>query len=160
MWIPTSLSTALMPPPVVSPDNLQELQLILLCVWGEARGEPNAGIEAVCSVIIDRWKAQRTYFGLTPRAVVTMHNQDGVYQFSSMAPQTFVRLCSMEKDKAAWHKVCKVCLPLLLDTDSRRWKDILYFVNAAEVQPAWLKNVKEVMRIGRHTFYRDARVGE
>ena len=129
--------------------------LFCLCVGAEARGEPKEGIERVACVIMNRWLAQREYFGKTIRDVILKHNTDNVYQFSAMHPENINRKWMIEPDASSWIRVVKIALPFYLSKRLINPKGMFYYVSDKIEPPKWTENLVEHIHIGGHRFYKE-----
>lgn len=131
-----------------------EIDVMARTIFGEARGEPFEGQEAVASVILNRVKiAQkkgRYWWG---------NNIIGVcqkpYQFScwNKNDPSYKRLTSVtDKDKNF-----QIALRIATDAINEKLWDCTNgatHYHADYVTPFWIKGEKPVKKIGRHIFYK------
>lgn len=136
-------------------EDFSDLDVIARTLYGEARGELAkvgiVGLEAVASVIWNRWKCRPSYFGTTPRNVCLKP-----YQFScwnSNDPNLNVLLNPKIKDGT--YALCRMVAEEYM---SGRAEDV---VNGADHyhavwinQPSWAEGKSPIADIGTHRFYR------
>lgn len=135
--------------------NFSDLDIVARTLYGEARGEVARvgiiGLEAVASVIWNRWKANPTYFGNTPRDVCLKPYQLSCWNKNDPNLQ---RLLEPNIDDGTYALCCRVAETYL----SGSGDDV---VNGADHYhaiwidtPSWACGKTPVIEIGIHRFYR------
>jgi spore germination cell wall hydrolase CwlJ-like protein len=127
--------------------DCDELNVLALNIYHEARGEPEKGMWMVGEVTINR--------------VASSHYPDSicdvVYQRSKKGAQ-FSWVSSKKnktpKDQKAWKKSLRIAKELLNDNKMSYPHLATHFVNLNVVKPRWTRQFDKVDTIGVHTFYR------
>lgn len=136
-------------------DTFSDADIVARTLYGEARGEVAKvgliALEAVASVIWNRWRIQPSYFGQTPREVCLKP-----YQFSCWNkndPNLKLLLSSNITDET--YSLCKMIAEEFL---ASRGEDV---VNGSDhyhavwlSPPTWAVGKLPVIDIGIHRFYR------
>lgn len=118
-------------------------------LWGEARGERRAGMEAVAAVIMNRVRHPRRW----PHTVPGVAHQ--AWQFSAWNkndPNRRKLLAVTERDAQF-----RTALEVAREAVSGRLKDPTGgadHYHARHVRPRWANQNKITARIGQHIFYR------
>lgn len=136
-------------------NTFSDIEIIARTLYGEARGEvPKVGIiglEAVASVIWNRWRTKPGYFGTTPREVCLKP-----YQFScwNESDPNF-KLLLAPKIQDGTFALCRMVAEEYL---CGRGEDV---VNGSDHYhalwinpPTWAQGKHPVIDIGTHRFYR------
>lgn len=129
----------------VPPDALR---CLALAVYFEARGEPQAGKEAVAHVVLNR--AQHAGF---PGGVCGVVQQGG-----EQRPCQFGWYCDGRSDDPTharmWESSMEVAREVLTDKRDDPTGGALYFTRARVTPPTWTQRLTRVAQIGGHIFYR------
>jgi len=142
-----TLAEYFLPDPKKPIEAQRELTLLALCVWGEARGEPNTGKSAVAHVVLNRFYAGT--FGQTVRDVLLAPNQ-----FSCFLPNDPNRKKMLSiKAGETWNECFNAALGAYggIDPDPTRGATHYCGINS---NPGWRKLMIETARIGGHVFMR------
>lgn len=123
-------------------------------LWGEARGEPQAGIEAVASVILNRVciaQAKGGYWWGTD--VISVCQKP--YQFScwNKSDPSYSKLIAVTER----NKYFVQCLMITRRALAGQIRDITRgatHYHADYVSPYWIKGETPTLTIGRHIFYK------
>lgn len=131
----------------MDPYELLRIFMLALAVYREGRGEPKQGKLAVASVIINRaadprWPAEVRDVVLQPK------------QFSSFnLDDSQVIVFPNAKDDPAWVDCVEAVYEVLSTGHDYSNGANHYFSNVIE-PPKWADPHREVLRIGRHIFFR------
>ena len=142
-----TLAEYFLPDPKRAIEAQRELTLLALCVWGEARGESNAGKSAVAHVVMNRWRSSAF-----PRAVRDVILQPA--QFSSFNADDPNRKKMLGvKAGENWNECFNAALGAYggIDPDPTRGATHYCGINS---NPGWRKLMIETARIGGHVFMR------
>ena len=133
-----------------------------LCVWKEARGEGNTGMEAVAYVILNRAKA---WFPTLPEAIHHVVYQKN--QFTSMSVPTDPEFSLMPHPNDPQYAYCDtLCTSLLANADNSAVNDpthgALYYADLEYCTSGWFYdhivadtiNHPLLATIGRQNFYK------
>ncbi len=123
-------------------------------LWGEARGESSAGMQAVASVILNRVRIAKSRGGYWWGDTIIQVCQKP-WQFSAWNKEdpNYRKLLSVdESDRhfALALRIARLAVEGLLDD---RTEGATHY-HAPGVIPMWTKGEKPVAVIGRHIFYR------
>jgi spore germination cell wall hydrolase CwlJ-like protein len=146
--------------------------LLALCVWDEARGEPEDGRAAVARVVLNRMKA-RFHSDGTILGTVLAYDQfsgfwfemeQGVYRrVCRTAEQARVRaeaLLQRAQANAPLFDACREAARAVMAGDhrgeayDRLTDDAVLYLNPRIAKAAWATPDKHLCDIGRHSFYR------
>jgi N-acetylmuramoyl-L-alanine amidase len=132
-----------------------------LCVWKEARGEGQEGMEAVAYVILNRAKVWYSHTSEAVHAAVYAKNQ-----FTSMSVPTDPEFHLMPHPNDPQYAYCDtLCTSLLANADNSATNDpthgALYYANLKESTSGWFFEhvVKDTVHhplratIGKQNFY-------
>jgi len=118
----------------------ESIYWLTLCIYHEARGEPEEGQEAVAHVILTRSMQRQK----TIREVI-----QEPYQFSWYSDG--------KPDDIKDHDIFVICMRSAMRAlDCRlggRTMDGIDHYHAVYVSPSWAKRMTKVMRVGDHIFY-------
>lgn len=135
--------------------KFSDLDIIARTLYGEARGEvANVGIiglEAVASVIWNRWKSSPTYFGNTPRDVCLKPYQFSCWNKSDPNLKVLLEPNINDGTYALCRRVAEAYLSGYGD-DVVKGADHYHAVWMTT--PSWALGKNPVVDIGIHRFYR------
>jgi spore germination cell wall hydrolase CwlJ-like protein len=128
-------------------------------IWGEARGEGSAGMQAVASVVLNRLKVAQDKGGKYWWGAGIIEICQKPYQFSAWNKDDPNLPKVMAVDASDIHfatalRIARRALEGLLDDPV---KGATHY-HTAGVRPAWSRAEKPVAVIGRHIFYRPSEV--
>ena len=136
-----------------------DLDCMALCVWREARGEGELGMQAVAWVIANRANAWYPHFPDPIHMVVYGKNQ-----FTSMSvssdPEFNLQPASDDPQYAFCQKICEPIVQGSASSDVTN--GALYYCNPAEATSGWFAkhivsdtvNHPQVAAIGKQLFYK------
>jgi spore germination cell wall hydrolase CwlJ-like protein len=151
---------------------MTDAELLALCVWDEARGEPAEGKAAVARVVLNRMHAHYQSDGTIPGTVLAPGQFSGFW--FDWANGKYVRACTT-RDEAATRagklladaetapEVWETCLDAAARVQAGTFRGPLYeklgdaavnYADLAYCNPAWAVPEKLVVEIGRHSFFR------
>lgn len=130
----------------------QQLAILALCVYREARGEPLNGKIAVAKVICNRATDARKRWPSDPVKVILAPKQFS--SFSSDDPN--VNVFPKTADESAWKDcIAAAACGLAKDRPDPSLGANHYFAHAGGFWPKWAKDMtKKTAVIGRHTFFK------
>jgi spore germination cell wall hydrolase CwlJ-like protein len=146
--------------------------LLALCVWDEAQGEPTDGRAAVARVVLNRMKARYRSDG-TVRGTVLAYDQFSGFWFE-MIGAAYQRVCRTAEQAAAradaLFERAKATPTLFANCRAaaeavragayhgphydQLTDDAVLYLNPKIAKAAWALPQKHVCDIGRHSFYR------
>lgn len=124
-------------------------------LYGEARGEPLRGIEAVAAVVLNRVvRARARGGGWWGHDIVTVCTKP--WQFSCWNPgdPNRPRLLAVQAGEPAFDVCLRVARRAVAGVLDDPTGGATHY-HAVGVQPAWAKGCLPCARIGRHLFYND-----
>jgi N-acetylmuramoyl-L-alanine amidase len=136
-------------------DTLSEIEVVAKTLYGEARGEATqfgvTALEAIASVIWNRFLKRPSVFGATPKAVCLKP-----YQFSCWLPtDPNYTLLTQSDIQDGVYSLCKMVAHTFLNGEG---KDV---TNGADhyhsrwiAPPVWAHNTQPIVDIGNHRFYK------
>ena len=119
--------------------TLTDVKLMSLLIWHEARGESPVGKLAVAHVVINR-VGKRTWYGHTIREVITKP-----YQFSPFNDDNFI---------IHYDPTCTAIAELVLGGMTADPTNGATHFHSDHITPAWVADMRYLLRIGRHLFYK------
>jgi len=142
-----TLAEYFLPDPKRTIEAQRELTLLALCVWGEARGEPNLGKSAVAHVVMNRWRLGT--FGKTLRDVLLKPKQFSCFNADDPNRNKLLKIKASE----TWNQCFNAALGAYggIDPDPTRGATHYCGINS---NPGWRKLMLETARIGGHVFLR------
>ena len=143
------------PLPLVEIENQPEHVLFCQLVYGEARGEKPEGWEAVANVILNRFKADKPYFGRTIREIITKNNGNGVYQFSCLNPADRNYSKLKKPEEIPWFQIVRAVLPLYCEMPFEIENPATYYKVKTLPDTGFWKKLHFVKQVGNHNFYRE-----
>lgn len=142
----------LLPDSLATRHDMNELQLFLICLFGECRGEPEEGIQHVAQCIINRSIDERKRFGEHIRDVLLQPQQ-----FSYFNRDNINYRKEIENDILGWNKVCTVGIPIYIKPIKDIPYNMLNYFNPKIVSPKWAKNLNYYKDIGNHRFFTEGK---
>ena len=149
-----------------------DADLLALCVWTEAQGEPADGMAAVAQVVLHRMRLGYEDGDGTLQGAILHHNAFSAFGFDFVhgayhaAPDAYTpgrisRMLTQAKASAAWSKCCRVVIAVQAGhyvgdpAYDRLTPDTVLYDNPRISHPAWATPEAFVTAIGQHSFYRD-----
>ena len=143
------------PTPVTDPAHLPDGEVLARTLYGEARGEELAGIEAVASVILNRVafaKARgRYWWGNDIKSVCLKPGQFSCWNAAD--PNRKKLLAVNPRDRA--YRLCKRIAKRAVDGVLCDATDGATHYHTHAVDPYWARGHVPVAEIGGHLFYKD-----
>ena len=150
---------------------MTDADLLTLCVWTEAQGEPADGMAAVARVVQNRqrlrYQSDGTLQGtILRRSAFSAFGFDfaaGAYHAApdAYSPARVQRMLATAKASRAWAKCAAVIQSLQAGhyvgdaAYDRLTPDAVLYDNPRISHPAWAEPAAFVTAIGQHSFYRD-----
>lgn len=151
---------------------MTEADLLLLCVWMEAQGEPADGQAAIVRVIQSRIK-RKFFSDGTLRGTILAKDQFS-WAYFAMLEDKYVRVAknfteAAQRAEVLWASVRRLrrldpVREVVAQTISGTYKggaeygklsdQVVNYCNLAISHPEWAKPEKLVCHIGHHSFYR------
>lgn len=131
------------------PQQDQAVDVLARTIWGEARGEGIAGMQAVASVVINR----ATRGGWWGADVVSVCRKP--YQFSCWlrTDPNLVQLLAVGPDDARFAQAIQIAAQAVAGALPDNTGGATHY-HAASIRPAWAASMQYLTRIGGHLFYR------
>lgn len=131
-----------------------EADILARTLWGEARGEGVAGMQAVASVVLNRAGIARERGGFWWGANVIQVCQKP-YQFScwNRSDPNFRKLQAVDGGDLHFATALRIARRALAGTLDDTTNGATHY-HAASIMPYWAKGETPVATIGRHVFYR------
>ena len=145
----------LIPNPKLPVESQIEPVLFVLCCWGEARGEIDEGKRQVALTIMNRYYAQREYWGKSVRDVILQRDRNNIFQFSCMKPGDPNYKKMLKPDLISYFKVMREVLNIYLIGQHEEEKPSLYYKVIDLSTTSFWNRLKPVKAIGKHQFYTD-----
>lgn len=144
-----SISVSMLPNRKHPLSSQKELTLLALCVWAEARGEPQEGKDAVAHVVLNRAEKQ-SWYGKNIRGVI-------------LSPKQFS--CFNEGDPNREKVLCVQNDEVWADCAMAAWNAYLGFSDDPtggathycrfDVHPSWRSKMEQTKQIGSHIFFKE-----
>lgn len=133
------------------PAQDQAVDVLARTIWGEARGEGVAGMQAVASVVLNR-AARGGWWGNT---IVEVCRKP--YQFSCWlrTDPNLVKLLSVGPDDARFSQAIQIAAQAVAGALPDNTGGATHY-HAASIRPAWSSQMAYLGTIGGHIFYRGA----
>lgn len=132
-----------------------EIDVLARTLWGEARGEGEAGMIAVAHVILNRVKVAqlkgRYWWGNTVIQVCQKPNQFSCWNRSD---PNFGKLQKVDENDRAFLKALWIARDVLDKNGTDDPTEGATHYHAANITPYWAKKEKPCAVIGRHMFYK------
>ena len=130
--------------------DLHELKGLMVCLWGECRGEQQDAIECVTQVIMNRSMDDRPEW---PNSVSGVIEQPKQFSFFNKEHRN-IRAKIIE-DYMGWVKVVQYGLPIYLH-GSTEWPCNMYWYHDDTIAPPhWTDKLTLFKKIGHLSFYCD-----
>jgi spore germination cell wall hydrolase CwlJ-like protein len=151
----TQTLTRSAPTPVNDPDMLSEVEVLARTLYGEARGEELAGIEAVASVILNRVafakRRGRYWWGNDVKSVCLKPAQFSCWNAND--PNRKKLLAVSPRDPA--YRLCKRIAKRAVAGELADQTDGATHYHTHAVDPFWARGHLPVAEIGNHLFYKN-----
>lgn len=134
------------------PSYTREEVILAQTAWGEARGEGQAGIQAVMNCIVNRSKKPK-WWGKTISEVCQKPFQFSCWNVNDPNSHLLAQL------DPAKDKIYKLCLEMAKRACSGALVDLTngathYHEKHMRPAPAWVSSLKYTCTIGNHSFYK------
>lgn len=143
----------LLPNPTQGLCQQQELTLLTMCIWGEARRSSGEIQRAVGFVVRNRVERRLPRFGLGWREVLLKP-----YQFSTFDPEGPSReriFHPLQNDSEwAWKSCCAGALIAYEELYSDASRDALFYYSGTS-RPVWAAQMRETLRLHDFVFMTD-----
>jgi spore germination cell wall hydrolase CwlJ-like protein len=143
------------PVPITDPDTLSEVEVLARTLYGEARGEELAGIEAVASVILNRVAFARSrgryWWGNDIKSVCLKPAQFSCWNKAD--PNRKKLLALSPRDPA--YRLCKRIAKRAVAGDLPDPTEGATHYHTHAVDPFWARGHVPVAEIGNHLFYKN-----
>ncbi|MBS8274846.1 cell wall hydrolase [Thalassospira tepidiphila] len=151
----TQTLTRSAPQPVTDPDMLSEVEVLARTLYGEARGEELAGIEAVASVILNRVafakRRGRYWWGNDVKSVCLKPAQFSCW--NTKDPNRKKLLALSPRDPA--YRLCKRIAKRAVAGELADHTEGATHYHTHAVDPFWARGHVPVAEIGNHLFYKN-----
>lgn len=144
------LAKLLMPNEAIILENQNELTLLALCVWGEARGESESGRAAVAHVVMNRYRMQKAAYGVTVREVILKPFQFSCFNSRLERGRKFMRDA---RKCTAWEACVFVAWEAYLGITNDPTDGATHY-HSNSCSPEWAEELTKTVTIGNHIFYR------
>ncbi len=136
-----------------------EIDVLARTLWGEARGEGTAGLEAVAAVVLNRVKVAEGHGGKYWWGSNIIQVCQKPYQFScwNRSDPSFQKLQKVDEGNLYFATALRVARRAVVGA----LKDPTYgatHYHADYIDPYWAKGETPTVSIGRHIFYKMAKV--
>ena len=134
--------------------DLNELQVVMRTLYGEARGQQLTGIEAVAHVIVNRARSPVSWWGNTPRSVCLR-----AWQFScwNMNDPNRAILLAVSLDQLRRSNALSMAWQVLAGQLLDNTHGSLHYFNPKIANPRWARGLEPTVVIGDHAFYNNVR---
>ena len=135
-------------------NDLSDEELLIACLWAEARGEPESGQQAVCNVILNRVKKR---MAVSIRDVILKRNQ---FSWTNPNDVNYKKVFTAQTDSPeSWGRASKIAHMALANTLEDLSKNADHYLNVELTKrirggslPNWVDLSKVTAVIGNHTF--------
>ncbi|MEZ5815000.1 MAG: cell wall hydrolase [Alphaproteobacteria bacterium] len=136
-----------------------EIDVLARTLWGEARGEGSAGLEAVAAVVLNRVKVAQNHGGKYWWGANIIQVCQKPYQFScwNRSDPSFQKLQAVDDKNLYFASALRVARRACLGAFKDPTGGATHY-HADYVDPYWAKGEKPTAVIGRHIFYKLAEV--
>ena len=137
-----------------------DLDILARTIYGEARGEGLAGMEAVACVIMNRYKARKWYTGYivqdgkkVPSVAQTCLKR---YQFScwNKNDPNAEKIKNVTTENVLFRRCLRVAERALAGQIKDLTDGATYY-HTKQIKPVWAKGQTPCFALGNHLFYRD-----
>ena len=132
-----TLAEYFLPDPKRTIEAQRELTMLALCVWGEARGEPNLGKSAVAHVVMNRWRLGT--FGKTLRDVLLKPKQFSCFNADDPNRKKMLKIKASE----TWNQCFNAALGAYGGIDTDPTGGATHYCRV-DSNPSWRKKMTEM----------------
>jgi spore germination cell wall hydrolase CwlJ-like protein len=145
------------PEPALDEIDVVDAHWMALTMWGEGRGEGEAGMRAIGHVIRNRWQAKR-------HGAYVTDTVSAAWQFSAwnQGDPNRARMLDIDglrfgsRDHQLWLTAKRLATDILAGRSADPTGGALFY-HTTGVQPAWSRGVMPVAQVGSHLFFTEAR---
>ena len=132
-----------------------EIDVLARTLWGEARGEGTAGLEAVASVVLNRVKVAKDHGGKYWWGNDIIQVCQKPYQFScwNRSDPSFQKLQKVDERNLYFATCLRVAARAVIGALKDQTGGATHY-HADYVAPYWAKGETPTVIIGRHIFYK------
>ncbi|TPD62994.1 cell wall hydrolase [Emcibacter nanhaiensis] len=131
--------------------KMKDKDILARTLWGEARGEGRAGMEAVAAVIMNRYNASAWYSGPTIAAVARKK-----YQFSCWNPKdpNYDKLLSVDETDPLFALALEIADNAIAGKLADPTDGATHYFASYIAAPDWSYGAQQTAKIGKHLFYK------
>jgi N-acetylmuramoyl-L-alanine amidase len=154
---PPTAAPVVAPPPVGADDarpgaDESDVDTLARTIWGEARGEPVSGMEAVASVVLNRLRRNRPRrFGRTVADVCTMPAQFSCWNEGDPNRAKLLRVDERDEKFREYLRIARAAVAGTL-ADSTGGAD---HYHVAGIEVGWAARRRPCCTVGKHLFFND-----
>jgi spore germination cell wall hydrolase CwlJ-like protein len=131
-----------------------EIDVLARTLWGEARGEGTAGLEAVAAVVLNRVKVAQNHGGKYWWGANIIQVCQKPYQFScwNRSDPSFQKLQAVDETNLYFASALRVARRAVIGALKDQTGGATHY-HADYVDPYWARGETPTTTIGRHIFY-------
>jgi len=131
-------------------ESLSDVELLTLCLWGEARGEPAIGKLAVAHVVLNR-AAAPCWWGKTIKEVILKPKQFSCFNANDLNRHRLEH----QVNSGYYDPACLAVAQLALSgkTEDPTGGGATHYCTV-DCRPSWESEMEFLVRINRHRFFR------
>jgi N-acetylmuramoyl-L-alanine amidase len=139
------------PAPEALASRATDIDVLARTIWGEARGEPLPGMEAVAAVVVNRVAAKRRSWGASAAEVCLARRQFSCWNADD---PNRAKLLALRPGDPLFETCLRVARRALAGVLADPTGGATHY-HARGVHPRWARGRTPSAEIGRHVFYRD-----
>jgi spore germination cell wall hydrolase CwlJ-like protein len=133
---------------LMNTEDMWNICLLALCIWREARGEPDEAKLGVAFTVKNRVR-KPGWWGHTYPSVI-LHP----YQYSSFNPNDPNAMKFPENDDTVWDECMEIAQEVYEGTASDPTDEAVNYYAASIPEPEWAKQMHFTVQLGNQKFYK------
>ena len=131
--------------------KMRDIDILARTIWGEARGEGREGMEAVASVIMNRYRSEAWYSAKTIAGVAMKAYQFSAWNQDDPNYDQMINVTDKDPDFALALEIAREAISGSLDD---RTGGATHYYATWINPPTWTQGATETVQIGKHKFFK------
>lgn len=126
------------------------IDVLARTIWGEARGEGRGGMEAVASVVMNRYRSEAWYTAPSVAGVAMKRLQFSAWNTSD---PNYTAMINVDESDPAFELARKIAIEAISGALADQTGGATHYHANSITAPVWTQGATRTAQIGKHLFY-------